>query len=236
MQPVSYEALARWRSEKFSLVMPDRFIAVAARHGVLPRLTRQIAQRALTCAARLKDQGFVWKVAINLGAEDLMDRQLPEWLSNMVTDHQLPPGSLTVELTESSATTNEIAMFGTLARMRLKGIDLAIDDYGISYSGLDRLSNIPFSSLKIDRQFVSGMMSNQNARAIVESSIILAKRLNMKVVAEGIETEAQIALLKKMGCELGQGYFLAGPMEFEQLLLWASDPCRHNPMNLRHAR
>jgi EAL domain-containing protein (putative c-di-GMP-specific phosphodiesterase class I) len=224
-QPVGYEALARWNS-KFGLVSPDRFIAVAARHGVLPLLTRQIAHRALTGAAKLNQQGLIWKVWVNLGTEDLVDDQLPEKLAEMVADHKLPVGSLTVELTESSATINEVAMLGILARLRLKGIDLAIDDFGTSYSSLERLSIIPFTSLKIDKQFIAGMITNTNARFIVESSIALAKRLKMKSVAEGIETEAQLKLLKKMGCDFGQGYHIARPMEFEKLVTWVLDAPR----------
>jgi len=223
--PVSYEALARWKS-KFGLVAPERFIAVAARHGVLPRLTRQIAHRALAGAAKLKQRGLTWKVWINLGTEDLVDDRLPERLARLVAYHELPAGSLTVELTESSATINEIAMLGILARLRLKGIDLAIDDFGTSYSSLERLSIVPFTSLKIDKQFISDMMIHKNARLIVESSIALAKRLKMKTVAEGVESEAQLHMLKQMGCDFGQGYFFARPMNFENLAAWALDPSR----------
>jgi EAL domain-containing protein (putative c-di-GMP-specific phosphodiesterase class I) len=219
-QPIGYEALARWQSEKFSLLTPDRFIAVAARHGILPLLTHQILDRALDYAVALRERNMVWKVSVNLGVEDLLDNELPEKLAEMVSDHDLPQGSLTVELTESSATANEITMLGTLARLRLKGIDLAIDDFGTCYSGLDRLSTIPFTSLKIDMRFITDMMTNKNARMIVESSIALAKRLKMKTVAEGIETESQLALLKNMRCDCGQGYLFAPPMEFQKLLVW----------------
>ena len=221
-QPVGYEALARWNS-KFGLVAPDRFIAVAARHGVLPRLTRQIAQRALTGAEKLKQRGLIASVWVNLGTEDLIDDQLPEKLAEMVADHGLPAGSLTVELTESSATTNEVAMLGILARLRLKGIGLAIDDFGTAYSNLERLSIIPFTSLKIDKQFISDMVVKANARFIVESSIALAKRLKIKAVAEGIETEEQLKILKASRCDFGQGYLIARPMEFERLVEWVLD-------------
>jgi EAL domain-containing protein (putative c-di-GMP-specific phosphodiesterase class I) len=218
---VGYEALARWQSDKFNLVVPFRFVAVATRHGILPRLTRQIVGRALAYAAELKRQGQPWKVSVNLATEDLLDMELPEKLAVMVASHDLPPGSLTIELTESSATANETMMLGTLARLRLKGINLAIDDYGTAYSGLDRLSVIPFTTLKIDMRFIADMMSNKNAQTIVESSIALAKRLNMTTVAEGIETDDQFTLLRDMGCDLGQGYLLARPMDFAGLLSWS---------------
>ncbi len=231
-QPVGYEALARWRSEKFSLVPTDRFITMAARTGVLPRLTRQIISRVLAYAVKLKERGLVWHMSINIGVEDLVDTELPERLAALLANHDLPAGSLTIELTERSATLDEVAMYSILARMHLKGIALAIDDYGIAYSGLDRVSNIPFSYLKIDKQFISSMMTNRNARMVVESSVAMAKQMNMRAVAEGIETEDQCALLKKIGCELGQGHFLAAPMDFETLVGWASSrPARVTPIN-----
>jgi EAL domain-containing protein (putative c-di-GMP-specific phosphodiesterase class I) len=157
---------------------------------------------------------------VNLGAEDLLDGGWPEKLAEMLAAHRLPPHSLIIELLESSATASEIMMLGILARLRLKGIELAIDDFGTSYSGFDRLSTIPFAILKIDMRFISAMRTNSNARAIVESSIALAKRLNMKSVAEGIESETQLAMLKEMQCDYGQGYFIAHPMDFPQLLAW----------------
>ena len=214
----AYEALARWRSEKFALVVPGRFISLAARHGILPRVSFQVLDRALSYTARLRSKGIVPKVAVNFGAEDMLDSGLPEKLAQALAVHDLPPESLIVELTESSAVTNEIMMLGILARLRLKGIELAIDDFGTSYSGLERLSTVPFTWLKIDKRFTSEMMLNSTARTIVESSIALARRLDMKTVAEGIESEDQLHALKDMGCDLAQGYFIGMPMEFDNFL------------------
>jgi EAL domain-containing protein (putative c-di-GMP-specific phosphodiesterase class I)/ActR/RegA family two-component response regulator len=220
---VGCEALARWRSEKFSLVSPDRFIKLAATSGLLPRLTRQIVDRALGYAASLSRQGLPWKISVNLGAEDFVDRSLPEKLAEMVAAHDLPRGALVAELTESSAASNETAMLEVLARMRLKGIELAIDDFGVSYSGLERLSVIPFAQLKIDMRFIADMMTNANARTIVQSSIELARRLKMHSVAEGIETDAQLITLRQMGCDYGQGFLFAPPMEFAEAHAWISE-------------
>jgi EAL domain-containing protein (putative c-di-GMP-specific phosphodiesterase class I)/CheY-like chemotaxis protein len=224
--PVGYEAIPFWRSEKFRLVPPDRFLSFAARSGILPRMTRQIADRALGYASTLKKRGQVWRLSINLRPEDLLEDQLPERLANLVAGHGLPPRSLTVELTESSAMANEITVLGTLARMRLKGIELAIDDFGSTQSSLDRLIVVPFTSLKIDPRFIAGMTSNRNARLIVESSVALARRLKMEVVAQGIETPEQQSELKKMGCDLGQGTLFARPMEFDALMNWMPQPSK----------
>jgi EAL domain-containing protein (putative c-di-GMP-specific phosphodiesterase class I) len=219
-KPIGYEALARWQSEKFNLVSPDRFIGLAAQNGVLPRLTQQLANRALTYAAAMRARGLPWKVSLNLGMEDFVDNALPEKLASLVARHGLPAHSLTVELTESSATQNETRLLEILARIRLKDIDLAIDDFGTSYSSLERLAWIPFTSLKIDMRFISEITTSNTARIIVESAIKLAKRLKLNTVAEGIETEDQLKVLKDMGCDRGQGWLFARPMEFQSAMDW----------------
>jgi EAL domain-containing protein (putative c-di-GMP-specific phosphodiesterase class I) len=217
---IGYEALARWQSEKFSLVSPDRFIGIAAQNGVLPRLTQQLANRALTYSAAMRARGLPWKVSLNLGMEDFVDSALPEKLAALVARHGLPAHSLTVELTESSATQNETRLLEILARIRLKDIDLAIDDFGTSYSSLERLAWIPFTSLKIDMRFISEITTSSTARIIVESAIKLAKRLNLTTVAEGIETEGQLEILKDLGCDRGQGWLFARAMEFQAAMDW----------------
>jgi EAL domain-containing protein (putative c-di-GMP-specific phosphodiesterase class I) len=219
-KPIGYEALARWQSEKFSLVSPDRFIGLAAQNGVLPLLTQQLANRALTYSAAMKARELPWKVSVNLGIEDFVDNALPEKLAALVAQHGLPAHSLTVELTESSATQNETRLLEILARIRLKDIDLAIDDFGTSYSSLERLAWIPFTSLKIDMRFISEITTSNTARIIVESAIKLAKRLKLNTVAEGIETEDQLKVLKDMGCDRGQGWLFARPMEFQSAMDW----------------
>ncbi len=125
-----------------------------------------------------------------------------------------------MELTESSATQNETRLLEILARIRLKDIDLAIDDFGTSYSSLERLAWIPFTSLKIDMRFISEITTSNTARIIVESAIKLAKRLKLNTVAEGIETEDQLKVLKDMGCDRGQGWLFARPMEFQSAMDW----------------
>lgn len=217
---IGYEALARWQSEKFNFVSPDRFIGLVAQNGLLPLLTQQLANRALTYSAAMRAQGMPWKVSLNLGIEDFVDNALPEKLAALVAQHGLPAHSLTVELTESSATQNETRMLEILARMRLKDIDLAIDDFGTSYSSLERLAWIPFTSLKIDMRFISEITASSTARIIVESAIKLAKRLKLNTVAEGIETEEQLKVLQGLGCDRGQGWLFARPMEFHAAMDW----------------
>ena len=112
-------------------------------------------------------------------------------------------------------------MLGILTRLRLKDINLAIDDFGTSYSNLERLSVVPFSFLKIDKHFISGMLTNSNARTIVKSSIALAKRLKMQVVGEGVETVEQLQALKRLGCDYAQGYQISKPMKFADAERWA---------------
>jgi EAL domain-containing protein (putative c-di-GMP-specific phosphodiesterase class I) len=217
-RPLYFEALARWRSDKFNLVMPDRFISVAAGHGILPLLTNQILDKSLAYAAKLGEQGLPCRVSVNISVEDLLDRDFPEKITARILAHGLSADCLTLEVTEASATANEIQMLGVLARLRLRGVGLAIDDFGTCYSSLERLSTVPFTILKIDRGFISDIVATRSAREIVNASIVLAHRLGMKAVAEGIESEAQRALLREMNCDQGQGYLFSPPVQFEELL------------------
>ena len=229
--PIGYEALARWRSPS-GIIAPDRFISVAAKNGILPRLTKQILKRALARAAELKARGLVWNVWVNFSAEDFADEDLPEFISRLLAENDLPANSLTIELTESSATANEVTMLSVLSRLRLKDFNLAIDDFGTSYSNLERVSVVPFTFLKIDKHFIAGLFTNPNARAIVESAIALGKRLGMRVVAEGIETPEQLQAMRTMGCDYAQGFLISRPMEFADLVNWAE---RHDGNRLAEA-
>lgn len=139
----------------------------------------------------------------------------------MLESRGLPPHSVIAELTESSATLYETRILEILARMHLKGIDLAVDDFGSAYSSLERLTVLPFTLLKVDMRFIGEITTNGNTRTIVKSSIRLAKRLNLTTVAEGIENEAQLRMLRSLGCQWGQGYLFARPMPFRETLNWA---------------
>ncbi len=129
---------------------------------------------------------------------------------------------MTLEVTETIAMTDLAHALENLARLRLKGFGLSIDDYGLGYSSLQQLSRIPFTELKIDQSFVKSATDQQSHRAILESSVEIAAKLGLKVVAEGIESRSDWDLLKSLGCDLAQGYFIARPMEAAKIPDWAA--------------
>jgi hypothetical protein len=138
----------------------------------------------------------------------------------MCARRHLAPNHLVFELTESSLAANSSSLLDILARFRLKGFRLSLDDYGTGYASLEELRSLPFHELKIDRQFVQGAIENPRARAILRSTIGLARELNMSTVAEGVETDSMLQMVAGLGCDAVQGFLIAGPMPGDELARW----------------
>jgi EAL domain-containing protein (putative c-di-GMP-specific phosphodiesterase class I) len=219
-RPWAFEALARWCSEKHGLVYPNRFLPLAAEAGLMPFLSEVVVKLAAEQSAFLKASGHASKVCVNFDGADLSEGSLPETLLGIVQEFSVSPSALVIELTESRAAKDQLLMMETLARLRLQGFELALDDFGMAYSSLDRIRNLPFSILKIDRSFVSDVETSVRARGIVSACISLARRCKLLTVAEGIETFGQMQALNRMGCDMAQGYFVAKPMSPPDLLRW----------------
>jgi len=185
--------------------------------------TLQMMKMLLADLSSWLSRGVSITAAINLSAEALLDLTLADKLAQMVQEAQVPPRMVILEVTETMVMKNLSASIGNLARMRLKGFGLSMDDYGIGYSSMQQLSRCPFTELKIDRAFVDGAVDHPNRRVILESSIQMGKRLNVTTVAEGVETEADWRLLKELGCEVGQGYFAGKPMPAGELIGWIKE-------------
>ncbi|MCK4711064.1 MAG: EAL domain-containing protein, partial [Gammaproteobacteria bacterium] len=153
-------------------------------------------------------------------AENITSLSLPEQLSDLIDDYDLDPGSLVIEITESALMGELTTSLDILTRLRMKGFGLSIDDFGTGNSSLVLLHRVPFTELKIDMSFVKYMDTDVDAYAIVETCVMLAHKLHMKVVAEGIENQEIRNSLAKMGCDIGQGYHIARPMPAQQLTKW----------------
>jgi EAL domain-containing protein (putative c-di-GMP-specific phosphodiesterase class I)/FixJ family two-component response regulator len=219
-KPWAFEALARWHSEKQGLVHPKQFLPLAAGAGMMPALAETVVRLAVEQSALLKTRGCPSKVCVNFDSAELAEPSLPDKLLSIVEEFGLSPASLVIELTESKAATDQVAMMENLARLRIQGFDLAIDDFGTAYSSLDRIRNLPFSILKIDRSFVCDVETDVRARGIVTACIALARRCKLATVAEGVETRGQLEALKRMGCDMAQGYWIARPMVAVGVLPW----------------
>jgi len=224
---VGAEALARWRHAQHGLVSPGEFIPLAERTGLIGDLTWAIVERSIAAVRGWRDAGFVQlSVAINLSNAFLVDPAVTDRIAASCAKAGVPPDAVTFEITESMAADNIVPVLANLTRLRMRGYGLSIDDFGTGYASMDQLARIPFTELKIDRGFVTNVAEGSAARAILESSIDLAKRFGLKSVAEGVETEADLERLVALGCDCAQGYHLARPMDNDKLVQFAADHAR----------
>jgi len=214
------EALARWKHSELGFVRPDQFIALAEREGLIHALTLSVMARALAQAARWNAHGLKMSMAINLSPQLLELPGLVQQIADLVTQHGLQTDQIVLEITESSVVDCMGVALGVLARLRLKGLGLSIDDYGTGFSSMQQLARIPFTELKIDRSFVHEASRRTNLRVILQSALDMARQLGLVTVAEGIETLEDWKLVQACGCNVGQGYLIARPMPAEELPQW----------------
>jgi len=214
------EALVRWQHPERGLLMPDAFISLAESTGLIAPLTDWVVKEAIRQGAAWQRAGLDIGASVNLSARSLRELDLPDRMAEITTRAGLATSKVTLEITESKLADDLDSLLDITTRLRLKGFLLAIDDFGTGFSSLTQLRRLPFTELKLDRTFVSGATSDPDARSLLESSVQLAKRLRLKTVAEGIETEEEWNLLVWMGVDLGQGYYMARPMPGEKIVPW----------------
>ncbi len=218
----SVEVLARWQHPERGLIPPITFIPLAEEHDLINEMTWHIFEQALANVGQWRKRGYDFSVSVNFSAKSLVLVDLPERLTAIANTHDVPCNMITLEVTESRLLENLATTLDVLTRLRLMGFRLSIDDFGTGYSSMSQLSNIPFTELKIDRSFVHDAADNLEARAILESSVILAKKLNMTIVAEGVENQSDWDQVVDVGCDLVQGYFIARAMSAAQFDAWMS--------------
>lgn len=214
------ETLARWHHPAHGYIAPSLFIAVAERDGLIDELTRSIIRKALREAGRWRMAGYELTIAINISTQTVGRLDLPEFVERTARMCGVDPAYVMVEVTETQLMRDLTRSLDTLTRLRLRRIGLSIDDFGTGYSSLEQLQRVPFVELKIDRAFVDGAAHDAAARAILESSIELAKKLGLTTVAEGVEQIEDYQLLEQLGCDLVQGFLFAPAMSGEALLPW----------------
>jgi EAL domain-containing protein (putative c-di-GMP-specific phosphodiesterase class I) len=219
---LGWEALVRWQHPQQGLLMPDTFIGVAERDGVIDALSYRVAELAVRQIAAWREEGLELFVSINLSALNLGDARFPDLLEQLCTQHGVPPALLRLELTETAAMADPVRLIGALTRLRLKGFELAIDDFGTGYSSLLQLHRLPFSELKIDQSFVRAMGKSEEAELIVGVTIGLGHALKMQMIAEGVETGEIADQLAALGCDVGQGYHFGRPMPARDTQAWIS--------------
>jgi diguanylate cyclase (GGDEF)-like protein len=219
----SVEALVRWRHPKRGLLMPDEFIALAEHTGLIRELTTYVLDRSLHQCREWRDEGLQIGVAVNVSPRDLLDSRFPDEVEELLDRHDVDPEDLELEITENTAITDLPRARAGLAQLSQLGVGLAVDDFGAGNSSLAYIRRLPITGLKIDRSLISRMRFRDDDAAIVDSTIRLAHALELKVIAEGVETEGCCAYLAEVGCELAQGFLFGRAMSSEEISAMARE-------------
>lgn len=220
-QVVAAEALARWEHPDLGHLQPATFLGLIERSGLLTAFTETVLDRALAAAATWHAAGFDLQVAVNVSPRSLADPSLPETVFQALDQHGVPAHRLTLELTETSAIGHLDVVARVVADLRAVGVRIALDDFGTRHSSLAAVSQVPVDQLKIDRHFVAALESSASARAVVCSIIELGRRLDLIVVAEGVEQIQQRQTLWELGCTAAQGKLFGWPPKPSEELLEA---------------
>lgn len=216
----SVEALARWNSSKHGFVGPEEFIPIAEKSDLISDVTQVIIENAIREAVKWKELNVDLKTAVNLSMLVATDICFPDKVVAMVKEAGLSCSDFTFEVTESKLLKENAGAMETLARLRMKGFGLSIDDFGTGFSNIDQLRNFPFNELKIDQTFIRQALHDPKAKASVELSVEFGRKLAMNVVAEGIETKEELEYISQLGVNEIQGFYFAQPMPFEKLVEW----------------
>ncbi|HEY0844764.1 MAG TPA: EAL domain-containing response regulator [Noviherbaspirillum sp.] len=219
----SVEAFVRWRHPQYGLVTPPAFIPILEASGHMEDLTWAVIEQAVAACRAWHDQGLMLGVSINLSATSLAEPGLAEKILKHIVQHGIEAQYFTVEITELMAMTDVPVCLENLARLRMKGFGLSIDDYGTAHSNVQQLLRIPFLDLKIDRSFVAGASQNQQMHIALGSCLELARKLRRNSVAVGVETREDWDLLRDLGCTYAQGFYIAKPMERGAIPGWVEE-------------
>jgi diguanylate cyclase (GGDEF)-like protein len=214
------EALVRWRHPERGMLGPNEFLPLAEQHGLMRRLTLEVLRQALDQQAEWRRGGIDLQTAVNISAANLLDPRFPGDVTELVRRHEVPEGSLVLELTEDTLMADPEGALDVLAQLGELGIGLALDDFGTGYSSLAHLKRLPVQELKIDRSFVLDMVADAEDAVIVRSTVDLGRNLGLRVVAEGVETAAAYEQLAGYGCHAAQGYHLSRPLPARELAAW----------------
>jgi diguanylate cyclase (GGDEF)-like protein len=212
---IGFEALLRWNHHKFGFISPAQFIPIAENTGVIIPITNWILGETCRQLSEWQKISYATQdliVSVNISGKHLANIDLIDDVQRALLDSNLSPSSLKLEITESAAMENAFQTIQILTGLKDLGVQLSIDDFGTGYSSLSYLHHLPFDTLKIDRSFVNSVGVNGEDSEILQTIVSLAKNLKMRVIAEGIETESQLSILRNLGCDYGQGYLMSKPL------------------------
>jgi predicted signal transduction protein with EAL and GGDEF domain len=212
------EALVRWEHPEIGLIPPDKFIGIAETSGMIVPIGEWVLRTACAHGREWQEaSGLAVPVAVNVSAVQFRQEGFCDMVKRVLAETEFAACHLQLELTESLLLSNEDVMFQVLGELRAMGVSLAIDDFGTGYSSLNYLKQLPVSKLKIDRSFIRDLATGSRDAAITAAIINMAKCLNLRVTAEGVENEAQLSLLREYSCDEVQGYFFGKPLTSAEL-------------------
>jgi EAL domain-containing protein (putative c-di-GMP-specific phosphodiesterase class I) len=221
--PVATEALARWERDDGRRIGSDEFIPLVERCGLMPRFTGWVLNSALRSQRRFMEAGLQVSMAINVSAVDLRERDFCELVEQALQTWSVRPADVTLEITETAPMHEPHEVVPLLERLKDIGVGLSIDDFGTGYSSLALLRQLPVDEIKIDQQFVRGLLESKQNLDIVRTTLALAGNFGLRTVAEGIEDQATLVALRDMGCEFGQGFGIARPADLETVVRWMQE-------------
>ena len=225
---VGFEILARWENAAEGLLMPSFFVPLIEEVGLIDMLSESLWRTGLAQACLWKDAGFTVGLSMNMSASTLAQPGGAQAILGLALESGIAPNLLVIELTESVLATDSLALLENMARLRMHGLSLSMDDLGTGYASLRRLSAIPFVEAKLDRSLLEGALKDQKKRTIIASICHLVHGLNMRLVAEGIETAEELAFIRALKFELGQGYLFSRALPAMQVLPWLQGFVPHN--------
>lgn len=224
---VSLEALLRWKHPELGLIAPDRFIPIAEESGLIGAIGEWVLRQACQDMRSWLDEGVTdFRVAVNVSPKQFIDAQLAEKIEDLLTEMRIDPHMLSLEITETVLMQDSAASENILRQLKLLEVDLILDDFGTGYSSLSYLKRFPFDRVKIDRSFISDIETDQDDAATAKTIISMAHSLGIKVVAEGVETEAQWHFLRRNRCDEMQGFFFSHPLPKAEIGVLLRDGCR----------
>lgn len=225
---IGVEALARWDHDG-EMVSPELFISMAEEGGLITDLTRSLLDQALGQLARWDEAGFTLSMAVNLSPRNLLDPALPRRVMQLLERHGIAPHRLVLEITETTLMPDRRRSVAVLERLRQLGVRLSIDDYGTGHAALTYLRDFSVDELKLDRSYVSAMLSDERTLAIVESTVSMGRQLGLVVVAEGVERDEEVEALGRCGCEIIQGYLVCAALPADELTEWLQQRGESHP-------
>ena len=216
---VGVEALLRWKHPELGVISPEKIVQIAEYSNQIDKLTDWVIRTAFKeCSGDMDAQKL--KFSINLSAKNLQEDELPLRIAGLLQKHNIQPSSLTLEITESAVMSHPIKAREIMNKLAAMNIKMSVDDYGTGFSSLGYLKMLPVDELKIDKTFVFNMLEDENDAIIVRSTIELAHNLGLQVVAEGVEDHETMMALRKLNCDVAQGYFISRPMPNKDLCAW----------------